>query len=115
MAPDMPHDFAAQRAETAATHDALQAEHGLPDVADVEFFFIPASDGTDWKPLAQVLTDTGFVCEYFTPENAQDTPYLMATLPDQIISAAGIWIGEEMATRAALDHGFLPDGWGMQG
>ncbi|MEJ1996809.1 MAG: hypothetical protein P8X76_01355 [Maritimibacter sp.] len=38
---------------------------------------------------------------------------LIATLPDQPVSALAIWTGEEIATRIALDHGFTPDGWGF--
>ncbi|NVL02862.1 ribonuclease E inhibitor RraB [Ruegeria pomeroyi] len=110
----MPHDFAAQRAGTVAAFNELQAEHGLPEVADVDYFFVPARDGADWRPLAEELSREGFACEFFEAEG-EDAPYLAATLPDQIISATGIWIGEELATRTALPHGFAPDGWGLEG
>ena len=110
----MPHDFETQRAETVAAFNDLQAKHGLPEVADVDYFFVPARDGADWRPLAEELSKEGFSCEFFEAEG-EDPPYLSATLPDQIISSAGIWIGEELSTRAALAHGFAPDGWGLEG
>ncbi|OED48248.1 ribonuclease E inhibitor RraB [Leisingera sp. S232] len=110
----MPHDFTAQRAETVAAFDDLQAEHGLPEVADVDYFFVPARDGADWHPLAEELSRDGYACAFMEAEG-KDPAYLIATLPEQIISATGIWIGEEVATRAALSHGFAPDGWGLEG
>ena len=41
--------------------------------------------------------------------------YLAVTLSDQPLSATGIWLAEEHATRLALRFGFSPDGWGFQG
>lgn len=108
------HDFAAQRAETVAAFDDLQAKHGLPEVADVDYFFVPTNDGADWKPLAKALSHEGFACAFHAAQG-EDPACLCATLSDQIISATGIWIGEELATRTALDHGFAPDGWGLEG
>lgn len=110
----MAHDFAAQQAETFAVYAELQSEHGLPEVADVDYFFVPSSEGADWRPLADALSNEGYDCQYIEGDKT-DAPYLMATLPEQIISASGIWISEEVATRAALEHGFLPDGWGLEG
>ncbi|MBE1284265.1 MAG: hypothetical protein GJ676_13215 [Rhodobacteraceae bacterium] len=111
----MPHDFNAQRAETVAAYDTLQAEQGLPDLADVDYFFVARNDAADWRPLADQLSRDGYDCQYVEDDDEADGPYLVATLPDQIISAGGIWIGEEVATRAALEHGFTPDGWGLEG
>ncbi|UWQ63594.1 ribonuclease E inhibitor RraB [Leisingera caerulea] len=112
----MPHDFAAQRAETVAAFNDLQAGHGLPEAADVDYFFVPARDGADWRKLAEELSREGYLCSWVSGKDAGGgSPYLAATLPDQIISATGIWIGEEVATRAALSHGFAPDGWGLEG
>ena len=109
------HDFEKQRAETTAVHDDLQAKHGLPEIADVDYFMVPTSPDADWRPLADQLSREGYACEYFEANEEDEEPYLRATLPDQIITASGIWIGEEVATRAALEHGFLPDGWGLEG
>ena len=112
----MPHDFDAQRAGTVAAFNDLQAEHGLPEVADVDYFFVPARTGADWRPLAEELSREGYSCSWVSADEAEGGgPYLAATLPDQIISATGIWIGEEVATRAALSRDFAPDGWGLEG
>ncbi|AHD00160.1 ribonuclease E inhibitor RraB [Leisingera methylohalidivorans] len=112
----MPHDFETQRAGTVAAFNDLQAEHGLPEAADVDYFFVPARDGADWRALAEALSREGYSCRYLSAEEAEDgIPCLAATLPEQIISATGIWIGEEVATRTALAHGFAPDGWGLEG
>ncbi|UYV36337.1 ribonuclease E inhibitor RraB [Rhodobacteraceae bacterium D3-12] len=110
----MGHDFAAQQAETVATYKELQAEHGLPDVADIDYFFVADADGADWNKLADRLAQLEFDCAIIEAE-AGDPPYLVATLPDQAVSASGIWFGEEIATRAALELGFSPDGWGLEG
>ncbi len=109
----MEHNFAAQRAETVAVYNELQEQHSLPDVADVDYFLIPTSDEADWRPLADVLTREGFECQFFE-DDGEDAAFLQATLSDQAISADGIWIGEETATRIALEHGFQPDGWGLE-
>lgn len=109
----MSHDFAAQQAETNATYAEMQSEHGLPDIADVDYFFVPSNEDADWRPLADKLTRDGYACEYI--EDEEEGIYLVATLQDQVVSAEGIWIGEEVATRAALEFGFTPDGWGMEG
>lgn len=111
----MSHDFATQKTETRAVYEEMQAEHGLPEVADVDYFLVPTSEEADWRPLAEALTLQGFDCQFIDDDEEAELPYLVATLPDQAISAEGIWIGEETATRAALEHGFAPDGWGLEG
>lgn len=106
----MDHDFATQKAETFSVYEDLQSRHGLPEDADIDYFLVAATPGADWRPLAHELSLDGFECEFV--EEAED-PYVVATLPDQAISAMTIWLGEEVATRHALRHGFRPDGWGM--
>lgn len=110
----MAHDFAAQKAETGVAYGEMQAEHGLPDMADIDYFFVPDTPEADWRPLSDALSREDFDCQYVEPEDGE-APYLVATLAGQIVSAEGIWIGEEIATRIALDHGFRPDGWGLEG
>lgn len=114
----MGHDFAAQHAETVAAYKDLQAEHGLPDVADIDYFFVAGDGGkdggADWEALAKRLALLEFDCTFVEAADG-DPPYLVATLPDQAVSASGIWFGEEIATRAALELGFRPDGWGLEG
>lgn len=107
----MAHDFAAQRAETQRVFAQLDADN-LPEIADIDYFFVPVTPGADWTPLAEALDEDGYDCAWI--EDAEG-PYLCATLPDQMVTSAGIWIGEEVATRLALPHGFRPDGWGFEG
>ena len=111
--PATSHDFASQRAETYETYAQLRAEGVLPDEADVDYFLVPETPQADWQPLAEALSHDGFDCAWVDDDG--DAPYLVARLPDQIISAGGIWIGEDTATRKALAHGFRPDGWGLFG
>ncbi len=111
----MTHDFTAQEAETRKVFAELQANHRLPDIADMDYFFVPAKTGADWRTLADALTHEGFSCEWIAAEKDDEAPYLVATLPDQMISATAIWTTEALATRIALDHGFDPDGWGLMG
>lgn len=105
------HDFAAQQGETHRVFAELSVDD-LPEVADIDYFFVPTHQDADWTPLADVLGEDGYDCAWVEDDEG---PYLVATLPDQMISAAGIWIGEEVATRQALAHGFRPDGWGFEG
>lgn len=107
------HDYQAQRDETFATYQELADQTSLPDEADVDYFFVPASDDADWHALADALSRDGFDCEYFNDEEVSE-PSFCATLTGQAMSAQSIWTGEEIATRAALDHGFVPDGWGFE-
>ena len=107
----MTHDFDAQKAETFATYHELSEGSQMPDTADVDYFFVPASDTADWRALADALSREGFDCEFVEDDGA---PYLVATLGDQAVSAGSIWTGEEMATRIALSHEFTPDGWGFE-
>ena len=111
----MSHDYAAQKAETFATYRELADGNDLPDAADVDYFFLPATEDADWRALADALSREGFDCEWIDDVEEDEDPYLVATLTDQAISADSIWFGEEVATRIALEHGFAPDGWGFEG
>lgn len=108
----MSHDFAAQKAETLSVYEDLQLNNDLPDMADIDYFFVAQSEDADWRALADVLTRQGYECEFI--EDDGDTPYLVASVREQALSAEGIWISEEVATQHALNHGFVPDGWGFE-
>lgn len=114
----VPHDFEQQKAETFSAFSDLQAQAksqgGLPFEADLDLFFVATTDGTDWQPAAQALADLGFETQW-AEADGDDPATLIATMPDQILSASAIWMVEDLATRAALDHGFRPDGWGFAG
>ena len=115
MAPDTPGNLQSQRAETYASFDDLARDGALPDSADIDYFLVPAQADADWRPLAQALTEEGYDVAWIDePETSDDVPYLVATLPDQPLSASSIWAGEEHATRIAAAHGFAPDGWGFE-
>ncbi|MEK0164220.1 ribonuclease E inhibitor RraB [Phaeobacter sp. JH20_02] len=107
----MAHDFDTQKAETFSAFSDLQAEGDLPFEADLDLFFV-AEEAKDWMPLAEALADLGFYTQWAEAEG-DDPATLIATMPEQILSAAAIWMVEEVATRTALDHGFRPDGWGF--
>ncbi len=106
----MSHDFDAQRAETYAVFEGIQAEVDLPDIADIDYAFVAQNDA-DWDAAEAALTEAGFECEPVEDEDGR--PYLAACLPDQPLTAMAIWLGEEAATQRAMVHGFLPDGWGF--
>lgn len=108
----MSHDYAAQQAATYAAWADIEANAALPDVADIDYAFVPI-DAADWDAAEAALSEAGFACARV----ADDTGalYLAASLPDQPLTAMAIWLGEETATRAVLAHGFLPDGWGFLG
>jgi hypothetical protein len=105
------HDFAAQRRDTFEVFAGMARENVLPDEADIDYQFVP-SDQADWDGFETALVSAEFGCTRIdaSPENHA---YLQATLHDQPLSALTIWMGEEMATKLALAHGFLPDGWGF--
>lgn len=110
----MSHDFTQQKAETFSAFSDLQAQGDLPFEADLDLFFVASQAGTDWQPAAQALADLGFETQWAEAEG-DTAATLIATMPDQILSASAIWMVEELATRAALDHDFTPDGWGFAG
>ncbi|WP_458789915.1 ribonuclease E inhibitor RraB [Yoonia sp. MH D7] len=105
----MTHDFAAQKAETYAVFADIQSQSDLPDFTDVDYMFA-AGAAADWDGFEAALDAAGFDTER---EDDNGTPYLVAILADQPISALTIWMGEEMATKIAFNHGFTPDGWGL--
>ena len=105
----MTHDYKAQKAETYATVADIQSQADLPENADIDYMFV-AGPSADWDAVEAALDAAGYDCER---EAGDKTPYLVAVLADQPISALTIWMGEEMATKIALDHGFTPDGWGL--
>jgi hypothetical protein len=106
------HDYAQQKAETLSAFSDLQAANTLPDVADLELFFLPAKPALDWQPLANALADLGFACEWIDADG-DDPAALVAVMEDQPLSASSIWMIEELATRVAIEKGFTPDGWGF--
>jgi len=108
----MTHDFAAQRRDTYAVWDDVSGGADLPDVADIDYAFVP-QDGADWDAAEAALGEAGYDCARTPDEDGTD--YLAASLPDQPLTAMAIWLGEETATRAVLPHGFVPDGWGFMG
>ena len=111
----MSHDSAAQKAETFAAFNERSGEP-LPPVADIDLYLVPEAEGADWVPLARALEEADFLCDWIDaddPEN--DGPCLIASLPDQPVSAQAVWIAEETVTRLALAHGFRPDGWALAG
>ncbi len=105
----MSHDFIAQKAETYAVFADIQAQSDLPDFTDIDYMFA-AGPTANWDAFEAALDVAGFDCER---ENDKGTPYLVAILADQPISALSIWMGEEMASKIAFAHGFTPDGWGL--
>ncbi|MEJ2029596.1 MAG: ribonuclease E inhibitor RraB [Maritimibacter sp.] len=111
----MSHDFEQQKAETLAVFAELADGAELPDEINVDYAFLPGASA-DWDAVQAALDGAGYDCQQTEPE-PEDGPgavaQLIATLPDQPVSALAIWTGEEIATRIALDHGFTPDGWGF--
>lgn len=105
----MTHDFAAQKAETYAVFGEIQGNADLPETSDIDYMF-EAGDGANWEAFETALDEAGYDTER---EDGEGAPYLVAILADQPISALTIWMGEELATKIALQHGFTPDGWGL--
>ena len=105
----MTHDFAAQKVETYDVFAEIQNSSDLPETSDIDYMF-EASEGADWDGFEAALDAAGYDTER---EDGDGTPYLVAILVDQPISALTIWMGEEMATKIAMQHGFSPDGWGL--
>jgi len=111
----MSHDFEKQKAETQAVFAELADGVDLPDAINVDYQFLATADA-DWDGVMAALSDAGYACSRVEPEPEDGpgaTAWLEASLTDQPVSALAIWIGEETATRIALDHGFTPDGWGF--
>lgn len=108
----MSHDFAAQKAETYAVWDEIAEAADLPDVADIDYAFVPG-EGADWEGAEAALSEAGFETARVDDEDGR--PYLAARLPDQPATAMAVWLGEEAATLMLLPLGFQPDGWGFEG
>lgn len=108
----MSHDFASQKSETYAVWDEIAEAADLPDVADIDYAFVPG-ESANWDAAETALSEAGF--ETARVEDEEGTLYLAACLPDQPATAMSVWLGEEAATRMLLPLGFMPDGWGFEG
>lgn len=103
------HDYAKQKTETYAVFSDLQSQVDITDTADIDYMF-EAGEDANWEAFEAALDAAGYDTER---EEGDGNPYLVAILADQPVSALTIWMGEEMATKIALAHGFTPDGWGL--
>ena len=102
----MSHDYAAQKAETFETFEALGEGADLPKSAVITYQFFPESSEPNWEGLSKALTAKGFRCEVFEDEDTMDASF--GPIP---VTPQEIWKQEKIATEIALTFDFEPDGW----
>ena len=107
-------DYAAQRADTESSVEEISAEGGVapgtPVRLDLQFV---AGEGADRAGFLAAMKAAGYSgAAYRDAEGTTET--IEAHVPGVRFDADAIWAEEERATRIAIAHGYLPDGWGFE-
>lgn len=107
-------DYEAQRADTESSvveiADGGGVARGTPVRLDLQFV---AGEGADRAGFLTAMKAAGYSgAAYRDVEGTAET--IEAHVPGVPFDADAIWAEEERATRIALAHGYLPDGWGFE-
>ena len=104
-------DWETQRADTEAVWSELaekyELPHGMAIALDLQFV---AGDAPDKPGFVAALRNGDYSIEIANNEEGVET---IAATTQTTFDPHAIWEEEERATRIALDHGYLPDGWGF--
>lgn len=112
---DTPHDFEHQRAETFWTVADLIKRGALKggERITLDLEFVPDPDAAELPDRATLLRKLGMF-GYRATEPDEDAPKAVTVeIADVPFEAEAIWKHEETATKLALIHGYVPDGWGF--
>lgn len=102
----MSHDYEAQRAETFDTFTEMQGQIKWPETAVIFYQFYAEDLEPDWKKVEKALQAKGF-----KTERDEDEGLLVASIGPIAVTPESIWSQEKIATEAALQADFYPDGW----
>ncbi|KEJ96717.1 hypothetical protein SUH3_15285 [Pseudosulfitobacter pseudonitzschiae] len=99
-----------QKRETFSVFDDLQSKQRLPEMAIVDFHFVPIKNTANWSGFMSEIKDMGYKSEPYEDEGTLE----ISTRPIAL-SAERIWFHEKQFTIVGERYGFAPDGWGFFG
>ena len=101
-------DFELQRVQTAHSVAELNRETGIAEgmAITLELQFLPSERSND-ESFARALKMFG----YAEPSEEDDGVYV--SVPDVAFGLDSIWLHEERVSKIALNHGYMPEGWGF--
>jgi len=106
-------DFDRQKSETTDTLKDLKDNQnvavGPETIVTLDIFLIP-EDTADQDALERGLAMFGYAGD---PDETEDGPVYIVTIPDVALTADDIGLHEERVTKIAIARGFTPDGWGF--
>ncbi len=106
----MASDLEDQKRETFWVFDDLRSKKTLPEMAIVDFQFIPDSGNGDASGSMTEINDLDYKADLYESDNSVQ----ISTRPI-VLGAERIWFHEELFTVIARKYGFAPDGWGFFG
>lgn len=99
-------DLAQQKADTFWVFDDIARKHGMPEMAIVDFQFVPQGPAPDPKGLTEAARAMGLKVRRYEDE-------LELSKPVSPMSAEAIWELEKALTLLAARFGYAADGWGF--
>lgn len=99
-----------QKRETFWVFDDLRSKQKLPEMAIVDFQFVPVSSNVNLSGFINKISSL----EYKTDHYEDDSTVEISTRPI-VLSAERIWFHEKLFTEIGQKFGFAPDGWGFFG
>jgi hypothetical protein len=99
-----------QKRETFWVFDDLQSKQKLPEMAIVDFQFVPVTNTANWSGFVNEIKGMGYKSDRYEDGNTLE----ISTRPIAL-SAERIWFHEKKFTIIGHRYGFAPDGWGFFG
>lgn len=99
-----------QKRETYWVFNDLQTKRELPEMAVVDFQFIPVNSNANWSEFISKINGIGYKSNRY-----EDGTTLEISTRPIALSAERIWYHEEKFTIIGQSYGFAPDGWGFYG
>ncbi|MGJ8584686.1 MAG: ribonuclease E inhibitor RraB [Marinosulfonomonas sp.] len=99
-----------QKRETFWVFSDLQSKQALPEMAIVDFNFVPENSTANWSGFMKEISDLGYESDKYEDGSALE----ISTRP-MALSAERIWFHEQKFTIIGQKFGFAPDGWGFFG
>jgi hypothetical protein len=103
------HDWDRQYEETNWVWNDLRSKGvDFAQAYKLDLQFVPRAAAADRNAFAEALRGCGYECSFYDDESTVE-----ATTAPIVLTPESIWEHERRTTEIALQHGYLPDGWGF--
>ena len=109
-APTVANNLEDQKWETFWVFDDLRSKQELPEMAVVDFQFIPVSGDANLSGFINEINGLDYKVERY-----DDGITVQISTRPIALSAERIWFHEKLFTVIGQKYGFSPDGWGFLG